>query len=67
MLKKTVGVFRGKSRWRELAATNLSRSLLALCMLLLCGRAAASDRPDRWIQVRSPHFVVASEVGKKRA
>jgi tetratricopeptide (TPR) repeat protein len=68
MLKKTVGAFRGKSRWRDkLAATNLSRSLLALCMLLLCGRAAASDRSDRWIQVRSPHFVVASEVGEKRA
>src|SRR6266403_1895745 len=68
MQKKTAGAFPGKSRWRDkLAATNLSRSLLALCMLLLCGRAAASDRPDRWIQVRSPHFVVASEVGEKRA
>src|SRR5258708_3804285 len=57
--------FRG---WRDkLAPTNFSRSLLALGMLLLCGRAAGSDRPDTWIQVRSPHFVVASDVGEKRA
>src|SRR5260370_22539899 len=83
MQKKAVGVFRGKSRWRDpdpvtvtsagagginsLAATNLSRNLIALCMLLLCGRAEGSDRPDTWIRVRSPHFVVASDVGEKRA
>src|SRR6266403_6242385 len=82
MPKKAVGVFRGKTSWRgpdpvpatsagagginSLAATNLARGLLALCMLL-CGRAAANDRPDTWIQVRSPHFVVASDVGEKRA
>src|SRR5258708_1054823 len=36
------------------------------CLLLLCRSAAGSDRPDTWIQVRSPHFVVASDVGEKR-
>src|SRR6266481_4560697 len=56
------------ANWRgKLAATNLARGLLALCMLLPCGGAAGSDRPDTWIQVRSPHFVVASDVGEKRA
>jgi hypothetical protein len=54
MLKKAVRVFR-------------PRTVLALCLLLLRGRAAASDRPDTWIQVRSPHFVVASDAGEKRA
>jgi tetratricopeptide (TPR) repeat protein len=68
MLKKAAGVFCGKSRWRDkLAATDLSSSLLALCILLLCGHAAASDHPDTWIEVRSPHFIVASDVGEKRA
>jgi tetratricopeptide (TPR) repeat protein len=76
MLKKAAGVFRRMTRWRDpdpvginsLAATNLSRSLLVLCILLLCGRgAAASDHADTWIEVRSPHFLVASEVGEKRA
>src|ERR1700674_246722 len=68
MLKKAVRVFRGKARRRDnFAATNLSRSLLALCILLLCGRGATPDRADQWIEVRSPHFVVASEVGEKRA
>jgi tetratricopeptide (TPR) repeat protein len=54
MLKKAVAVFR-------------SRSILALCLVLFCGRGAASDRPDTWIEVRSPHFVVASDGGEKRA
>jgi len=54
MLNKAVAVFR-PSR------------ILALCLLLFCSRVAAGDRPDTWIQVRSPHFVVASEVGEKHA
>jgi tetratricopeptide (TPR) repeat protein len=66
MLKKAV--FCGKSRSQDkLAATNLSYSLLVLCLLLFCGRAVATERPDTWIEVRSPHFVVASDVGEKRA
>jgi tetratricopeptide (TPR) repeat protein len=69
MLEKAAGGFRGKSSWRnKLAATNHSRCLLVLCILLLvCGHAAAIDHPDTWIEVRSPHFVVASNVGEKRA
>jgi len=59
MLKKAAGGFSGKSRWR--------RKVAATSLFLLCGRAAASDRPDTWIQVRSPHFVVASDGGEKRA
>jgi tetratricopeptide (TPR) repeat protein len=43
------------------------RSILVLCVLLLYGRGAAGDRADQWIEVRSPHFVVASDVGEKRA
>jgi tetratricopeptide (TPR) repeat protein len=82
MLEKAVGVFRRMSRWRGklapiglgartpcrvLAATDLSSSFLALCIVVLCGRGAAGDHPDTWIEVRSPHFVVASDVGEKRA
>jgi tetratricopeptide (TPR) repeat protein len=68
MLKKAAEVFRRKSSWQDkLVATNLSRSLLVLCLPLFCGLAAATDHPDTWIEVRSPHFVVASEVGEKRA
>jgi tetratricopeptide (TPR) repeat protein len=54
MLKKAFPMFRPPS-------------FIALCLLLLCGRAAAGDRADGWIEVRSPHFVVASNGGEKRA
>jgi tetratricopeptide (TPR) repeat protein len=43
------------------------RNILVLCVLLLYGRGAAGDRADQWIEVHSPHFLVASEVGEKRA
>src|SRR4029077_8949426 len=55
MLMKAAGKFR-------------QRSILVLCLLLFCSRGAvASDHPDTWIQVRSQHFLVASDVGGKRA
>src|SRR5260370_7353768 len=53
MLKKAVGALR-------------PGRFPVFCLLLLCRSAAGSDRPDTWIQVRSPHFVVARDVGEKR-
>jgi Flp pilus assembly protein TadD len=39
-----------------------------LAMLLPCGRAwGASDSNLRWIEVRSPHFLVATNAGEKEA
>ncbi|GEM_PF-6791102 len=43
----------------------------ALCAGLLCppfpARAWAADKPETWVDVRSPNFVVVSSAGDKQA
>jgi tetratricopeptide (TPR) repeat protein len=41
-------------------------TLIALCTLLAYGRIAASEHPDVWTEVRSPHFIVVGDAGDKK-
>lgn len=43
------------------------RALLALALLALPSPAQGATRPDRWLEVRSPHFVVISNGGEEQA
>jgi tetratricopeptide (TPR) repeat protein len=41
-------------------------AFIFLCALLPSGHASASEQPVAWSEVRSPHFVVAGDVGSNR-
>ena len=43
------------------------RALLALALLALPSPAQGATRPDRWLEVRSPHFVVIANGGEEQA
>ena len=51
---------------RSLRAAGVS-TLVALALLALAWPAPGATEPDRWLEVRSPHFVVISNAGEKRA
>ena len=40
---------------------------VALALLALPGSAPGGTKPDRWLEVRSPHFVVISNAGEEQA
>lgn len=42
-------------------------TLLTLALLALPGPAQGATRPDRWLEARSPHFVVISNGGEEQA
>jgi Tfp pilus assembly protein PilF len=46
--------------------TSLSVYLLLICLLLIATVAGARDKPDDWIEVRSPHFLVATNANEKQ-
>lgn len=41
-------------------------AIIALCPLLPGVRSDASEQPDSWSEVRSPHFVVVGDTGDKK-
>ncbi len=40
---------------------------IVVAVLVLASTAFASDKPENWLQVRSPHFVVVTNAGDKQA
>jgi Tfp pilus assembly protein PilF len=41
-------------------------AFIALCALLAAGRTPASEHPEVWSEVRSPHFIVVGDAGDKK-
>jgi tetratricopeptide (TPR) repeat protein len=45
----------------------LTRARILLCLVLVGACAAKAEKPQTWIEVRSPHFVVVSDAKEKQA
>ena len=44
----------------------MRRRLFALLLLFAAAQAGARDKPQDWLEVRSPHFVIVSNAGDKQ-
>ena len=44
----------------------MSKRLFLLLPVLAAALAPARDKPDNWIEVRSPHFVVTTNANEKQ-
>lgn len=49
------------------SSTRFSRCFYSLLPLIFLPQLTAREKPDRWLEVRSPHFIVAANGSEKQA